>query len=247
MNSNLYDKAAERGVPSCVWRAGQSRRLDMITKAAEYRLKGRLLVDGCGVGTYLSVLTPLVKQAVGIDIEYKRVHTAQQKSPQVACSAGEALPFKSNSFDLVLSHEVLEHVADDRLAMEEIIRSLKPGGRLLLFCPNRGYPFETHGIYIKKKYHFGNIPLVNYLPRKLRDRFAPHVRVYRKRDVKRLFDRLPIEIISSTVIFGAYDNVIARWPVFGKTLRWLLYLLERTPLRVFGLSHFFVVEKRGSV
>ncbi len=46
----------------------------------------------------------------------------------------------------------------------EIFRVLKPGGRLVLFCPNRGYPFETHGIYWRGKYHFGNIPLVNYLP-----------------------------------------------------------------------------------
>ena len=128
--------------------------------------------------------------------------------------------------------------------MEEIVRALKPGGRLVLFVPNRGYPFETHGIYWRGKYRFGNIPLVNYLPRKWRDRLAPHVRIYFKSDLEKLFAGLPVKIIERTVIFGAYDNVIARFGRLGKTLRWLLQTLEKTPLKALGLSHFWVVEKQ---
>ncbi|MBW6467460.1 MAG: methyltransferase domain-containing protein, partial [Brevefilum sp.] len=147
------------------------------------------------------------------------------------------------SFDLVLSHEVLEHVEDDRVVIQEIVRSLKPGGRLALFCPNRGYPFETHGFYWRGKYHFGNIPLINYLPRSWRDRLAPHVKVYTRRNLERLFSNLPVRFIQRTIIFGAYDNIIARFPRMGKGLRAVLQWLEKTPLRVFGLSHFWVVEK----
>jgi len=65
----------------------------------------------------------------------------------VARAAGEHLPFADGTFDLILSHEVLEHVADDRKAVAEVTRVLRPGGRAVLFVPNRGYPFETHGIY----------------------------------------------------------------------------------------------------
>ena len=144
-------------------------------------------------------------------------------------------------FDLVLSHEVLEHVQDDRAVIKEILRSLKPGGRLVLFCPNRGYPFETHGFYWRGVYHFGNIPLINYLPRAWRDRLAPHVNVYTRRDLTRLFSGLPVRVIKRT-IFGAYDNIIARHPCFGKSLRAVLQWLENA-LRIFGLSHFWVVEK----
>jgi len=124
-----------------------------------------------------------------------------------------------------------------------MIRSLRPGGRLVLYCPNRGYPFETHGIYWRGRYHFGNIPLINWLPRSWRDRLAPHVRVYSRRDLERLFKNLPVRIISQTHVFGAYDNIIARWPRLGLILRNSLQMLEHTPLRILGLSHFWVVEK----
>ena len=138
---------------------------------------------------------------------------------------------------------MIEHVQDDQAAIREMIRVLKPGGRIALFCPNRGYPYETHGIYWKGQYHFGNKLFVNYLPRSLRNKLAPHVRVYSKKDLQKLFVGLPVKFIERTIIFGAYDNIIARFGPLGKTLRSLLQFLEKTPLKFFGLSHFWVVER----
>jgi hypothetical protein len=124
-----------------------------------------------------------------------------------------------------------------------MVRVLKPGGRIALFCPNRGYPYETHGIYWKGKYYFGNKLFVNYLPLVLRNRLAPHVRVYTKRELQKLFEGLPVKYIERTIIFGAYDNIIAKFGPFGKVLRSLLQFLERTPLKIFGLSQFWVIER----
>jgi SAM-dependent methyltransferase len=241
----ISDKAALRGEPSYVWRAGQDRRLEMIRFGAGDRTGGQVLVDGCGVGSYLSRLGEQAKLAVGLDIELERAKEARQKSPAVTCGNGEQLPFSPDQFDLVLSHEVIEHVGDDRAAMREIFRVLKPGGRLVLFCPNRGYPFETHGIYWHGKYHFGNIPLVNYLPRRIRDRLAPHVKVYGISDLNGLLNGLPTRMIDRRIVFGAYDNIIERHPRIGKILRAVLQALEKTPFRFFGLSHFWVIEKTG--
>ena len=112
-----------------------------------------------------------------------------------------------------------------------------------MFCPNRGYPFETHGIYWRGKYHFGNIPLVNYLPRRWRDRLAPHVNIYTSADLNRLLAGLPLKVVERRIIFGAYDNIIARWPLPGRLLRAVLQFLEQTPLQILGLSHFWVIEK----
>ncbi len=237
------DKAALRGEPSYVWRSGQERRLEMIRAAAGERLRGCVLEDGAGVGQYLRRLSAQAAVSAGLEIDFERALESSQSGNRMVCAAGEGLPFPSNYFDLVLSHEVLEHVANDRQSAAEIARVLRPGGRLALFVPNRGYPFETHGVYWHGRYHFGNIPLVNYLPRALRDRLAPHVRIYTAGDLNRLFADLPVKVVERRIIFGAYDNIIARWPGLGKILRAFLQALEKTPLRVFGLSHFWVVEK----
>jgi len=244
MNKEELVKAAERGVPSFVWRAGQERRLEMIFMAAGERKEGCVLVDGSGVGTYLSRLGVSSRQAVGLEIELERCRQARQGAGQVVNGAGEFLPFPVDTFDLVVSNEMLEHVQDERAVLCEIIVALKPGGRLALFCPNRGYPFETHGIYWRGRYKFGNIPLVNYLPRRWRDRLAPHVRAYTCAELEQLFDGLPVCFVSRTIIFGGYDNFIARFGIAGRILRSVLQFLEHTPLRIFGLSHFWVVEKK---
>jgi SAM-dependent methyltransferase len=237
------DKAARLGVPSLVWRAGQDRRLEMIRTAAGERIHGRILDNGCGVGMYVDRLQALGGQVFGLEFDQDQAIQARARSERILRAAGEHLPFDDGVFDLTLSHEVIEHVQDDRLTVREMVRTLRPGGRLALFCPNRGYPFETHGIYWRGRYSFGNKPLVNYLPRRLRDRLVPHVRVYTRGDLEALFEGLPVRFISRTVIFGAYDNLIARFGSWGKALRSILQWLEKTPLRGFGLSHFWVVEK----
>ncbi len=243
MNENHSQKAALRGEPSYVWRAGQQRRLAMIRAAAGERIHGAILEDGCGVGMYLAQLGQDTTQAVGLEIEMERAKEAYQLGQSVTCGVGEALPFPANHFDLILSHEVLEHVQDDGMAVQEMVRVLKPGGRLVIFVPNRGYPFETHGIYWKGSYHFGNKPLVNYLPDRWRNQLAPHVRIYTRAGLEKLFRDLPVRFVERTIVFGAYDNIIARRPGLGKILRTALQTLEATPLRFFGLSHFWVVEK----
>lgn len=243
MENRNYAKAALRGEPSYVWRAGQQRRLEMILEAAGGRVKGSVLENGCGVGMYIEHLSPFAGTVIGLEYDFERATEARKKSPHILNAAGESIPLPPSTFDLILSHEVIEHVQDDRAAIREMIRVLRPGGCVILFCPNRGYPFETHGIYWKGNYRFGNKLFVNYLPRIWRDKLAPHVRIYSARDLEKLFDGLPVRFIEQTVIFGAYDNIIARFGALGKVLRGILQFLEKTPLKALGLSHFWVVEK----
>jgi SAM-dependent methyltransferase len=243
MNERDLNKAAWRGEPSYVWRAGQERRLEMIVRAAGDRIHGRILENGCGVGMYVEKLAGFGSRVIGLEYDFERTKQAHSRSKEIFNAAGESIPLPAATFDLILSHEVIEHVRDDRAAIREMVRVLKAGGRAVIFCPNRGYPFETHGIYWRGKYYFGNKPLVNYLPRNLRDKLAPHVRVYSRRDLQKLFDGLPVEFVERTVIFGAYDNIIARFGAPGKIMRAVLQFLEATPLKYFGLSHFWVVEK----
>lgn len=243
MNQRDLEKAALRGEPSYVWRAGQERRLKMILDAVGNRIKGTVLENGCGVGMYIEHLAPFAGSVMGMEYDLERAQVAHGRSRNILGAASELLPFPTCAFDVILSHEVLEHVEDDQCAIQEMVRVLNPGGRMVIFVPNRGYPFETHGIYWRGRYHFGNIPLVNYLPHPFRNRLAPHVRVYSGKDLERLFAGLPVRFVERKIIFGAYDNIIARLPALGRFLRTTLQAVEDTPLQWFGLSHFWVVEK----
>ena len=238
------EQAALRGEPSYVWRAGQERRLRMMARFGRLD-DARVLVAGCGLGMYARQIRQRFTAHVdAFDIEQGRAKTARDAGIPALTAATERIPFAAGSFDTVLSHEVLEHVADDCLAMREMLRVAKPGGRLLLFCPNRWYPFETHGHYWRGEYHFGNTPLVNWLPSMLRDRLAPHVRAYTARDIHALLEDEAAEVIHHSRIYGGYDNIIARLGKPARVMRDCLQRMEGTPLDAWALSHFVVVEKR---
>lgn len=244
------DKAIQLGHPSYVWGFGQERRLDLIRRFVP--LEGRSILDvGCGLGMYVRAFRHFSPDVHGVDIDEEKVAEASQELSNIRVAPAEDLPFPDGTFDVVLSHEVIEHVTDDRRAIVEAVRVLRepdpaggtPGGRLVVFAPNRLYPFETHGAYWGGRYHFGNIPLVNYLPDRWRNRFCPHVRAYTVRGLRRLLAGLAVRVVVHTQIFPGYDKVVGRHPSLGRTLRRITYFLERTPLRVVGLSHFLVVGK----
>jgi SAM-dependent methyltransferase len=237
------DLAALRGEPSYVWRAGQERRLRMIARWTKLD-DARVLIDGCGLGMYASQIGRRYSaQVEAFDIEYDRVQTAREETPHAVIAAAETIPYPSSYFDTVLSHEVIEHVADDRATAQEMVRVLRPGGRIIIFAPNRWYPFETHGHYWRGNYHFGNTPLINYLPDALRNRLAPHVRAYTKRGLLRLFDGEPVHVVTHRRIYGGYDNIIARLGKPAQMIRDTLYRFEGTLLDTYGLSHLLVLEK----
>lgn len=239
------DKAALRGEPSYVWREGQERRLKMIERWAKLD-HATVFIDGIGVGMYASQIGRRYQADVhGIDIEFERVQEARAETPSAVVAEAEFLPYASNSFDTLLSHEVLEHVNNDVLAAQEIVRVLKVGGRAVIFVPNRWYPFETHGHYWRGEYHFGNTPLINYLPNVLRDKLAPHVKAYTKRGLQSLFQGQSVRFVHHSRVYGGYDNIIARLGKPARIIRDMLYQLEQTPFDTWGLSHLLIVEKTG--
>ncbi len=234
--------AALRGEPSYVWRSGQERRLKMIEKWAKLN-NARVLEHGGGIGMYASQIARRYNAHLDLfDIEEERIQEAQAETPSALVAAAEALPYASQTFDTILSNEVIEHVNDDKKSLSEMARVLKIGGRAVIFCPNRWYPFETHGHYWRGEYHFGNTPLINYLPNKWRNQLAPHVRAYTKRELRGLLEGLPVKVVHHSRIYGGYDNIEARLGKLGRAVR-ALYWLEQTPLDTWGLSHLLVFER----
>lgn len=236
------DKRASLGHPSQIWTRGLERRLEMVRR--EVPLEGRRILDlGCGVGAFVRRLREFSEQVYGLDVDADRVAQGTQQVPNLALSVGEYLPFADGTFDVVLLHEVIEHVDDDFATLKETRRVLRPDGRAVIFCPNRLYPFETHGIFLGKRYVFGNVPLINWLPDFLRDRLVPHARAYTHSDLQRLYRRAGLRERLHTYVFPGFDHVGARRQGLAKALKAAVYPFERSPLRIFGLSHFVVLEK----
>jgi len=207
-------------------------------------LDGKRILDiGCGVGAFVRRLGEFSSEVYGTDIDAERVMEGGAKAPNLGLAVGEYLPFAAGTFDVILLHEVLEHVTDDLSTLREARRVLAPRGKIVIFCPNRLYPFETHGIFLGKRYVFGNMPLVGYLPDVVRDRLVPHARAYTKHGLRRIYRRAGLRARLHSYVFPGFDHVMARRKLVGSTLRWLLYPLENGPLRIFGLSHFVVLMK----
>jgi SAM-dependent methyltransferase len=230
------------GTPSFVWRFGQDRRLNLIRHYAP--LEGARILDiGCGLGVYVRKFREFSDRVNGIDIDAKRLREGARTTPGLMLSASETLPFRDAAFDVVVLNEVIEHVRDDAATLAEALRVIRPGGHIVIFAPNRLYPFETHGIYLGKRFVFGNIPLINWLPDPLRNKLVPHARAYTRRGIRRTYGNLDARVNVETYVYPGFDNIIAHRKWLGRALRAALYRAERTPLKIFGLSHFVVLEK----
>jgi ubiquinone/menaquinone biosynthesis C-methylase UbiE len=105
---------------------------------------GETVLDcGCGMGVYMMMMRRLRDVTiVGVDGDLGRLAWAEREGVPAQLSRVDIhkLPFASGSFDKVLMSEVLEHLADDRAAMREVYRVLKPGGVLALSVPHANYP-----------------------------------------------------------------------------------------------------------
>lgn len=102
---------------------------------ARHIKNAKILDIGCGDGKYTSLFCHNNNEVVGLDIE-NRVKPEYKKFKFIKGNA-ENLPFPDKSFDLVISFDVLEHINDDRKAIEEIYRILRKEGKIFLETPNR--------------------------------------------------------------------------------------------------------------
>lgn len=109
----------------------------------------RILDFGCGAGrTVYSLVDEGFTNAVGFDIkDYLELRDPVDRSRFFIGDPGAAvlrLPFDDDSFDLVISEQVLEHVLDSVGMMRELHRVMRPGGHALHVFPARYSAIEPH-------------------------------------------------------------------------------------------------------
>ena len=99
-----------------------------------------VLEMGCGEGYGTSLLSAQVTEITGLDVDENAVNHAQNKYGSSNCKFtwydGRKIPFQDNSFDAVISFQVIEHVQDDKNFVAEIYRVLKNKGIFIVTTPN---------------------------------------------------------------------------------------------------------------
>ena len=126
-------------------------------------IQGKTVLDiacGEGYGSYLMKKWG-AKTVQGVDIDQATIDKAtdmfREEGLQYLCHTAEELPFNDYSFDVIVSFETIEHLDSADKFLHEIKRVLKPGGIVLLSCPNDYYYYENAPIdnpFHKRKYHF---------------------------------------------------------------------------------------------
>lgn len=102
----------------------------------------KVLDVGCGEGSRLVTILSSGRSGWGVDIDEYAVNLAKKQYPSqhFQVYSGERLPYKPNTFDLVYSAFVLEHTQSPINFINEMIRVCRPGGHMVILCPNFGAP-----------------------------------------------------------------------------------------------------------
>lgn len=121
--------------------------IDLIQRSDALARTRSVLEIGTGKGKLLEMLQRQGHHAVGIDVDIDALRAGLEThgAIPVVLASGDNLPFPDGAFDLVLSFDVFEHIADTDRHLREVRRVMAPGGICLLQTPNKysNMLFET--------------------------------------------------------------------------------------------------------
>jgi SAM-dependent methyltransferase len=102
-------------------------------------LHGATLDVGCGRGYGFDIIQPYSSPQVGIDVSHDFLCDARAREPArpLALASGDCLPFARQSFDSILSFEVIEHIEDDVAFLRDLRRLARPNAFIAISTPNR--------------------------------------------------------------------------------------------------------------
>jgi len=164
-----------------------SRRAKIILEAMN-PLPEEIIVDiGCGRGFYLRALATLFprNKIIGIDRNRHYLRIAAKFAPSSNISLIQAdaqqLPFENSSVHWIVASEILEHLDNDLLALQEIHRILEPKGKAIISVPHKNYPFlwDPLNWLLERTLHF-------HLPSQiwwLAGIWADHKRLYQEEEL----------------------------------------------------------------
>lgn len=163
MERIVYDRMAELDEQHWWYRARRDILSDLIGRKIALPADARILEIGCGTGHNLAMLGAFGRvDAIEVDgaardIASRRLGRAVMNAPLPALTGVE-----DGAYDLVAILDVLEHVEEDRAALEGMARKLKPGGRILVTVPAHPWMWSAHDVvnHHKRRYTRGTLKAV---------------------------------------------------------------------------------------
>lgn len=127
-----------------------------------------VLEIGCGSGIIASEISKIVKRVTAIDITDKTIKSAMQSqnisgsSFQYITGDATKMPFADNSFDIIVSNQVFEHVTKQGKLINDMHRVLRPSGICYIATGNKWWPIEPHT----------KLLFLSYLPRIIANKYV---------------------------------------------------------------------------
>lgn len=129
------------------------QRLFKAYVVAKDYVQGNMLEVGCGEGRGIDTLLPKVTQYTAVDKIKPVIDDLQKKYPQGIFKSMNIPPLgglADNTYDSIVSFQVIEHIDADLLFLKEIHRVLKPGGIALLTTPNRSMSLSRNPWHVRE-------------------------------------------------------------------------------------------------
>ncbi len=120
-------------------RGNLQTNLEFLTQADVLRSGDRVLEIGCGIGSVVFKLSGQGYDVIGTDISGEAISYGLKKYGDIRLEVqpAEALPYEDESFGVVLSFDLFEHIAATETHLSEVRRILRPGGHYLFQTPNK--------------------------------------------------------------------------------------------------------------
>ena len=120
-------------------RGNLQTNLEFLAQTDLLKPRDRILEIGCGIGTVVHELSKKGHDIIGIDISSEAIEYGKKKYGDIhlEVQAAEILPYENESFEVVLSFDLFEHIAEIDKHISEVNRVLRPGGCYLFQTPNR--------------------------------------------------------------------------------------------------------------
>ena len=144
----IYDRSWHSGLKAGKEEYGNLQtNLEFIAHTDLLRSNYKILEVGCGIGSIVSELTKQGYNITGSDISHEAIAYGLKRygDIQLEVQAAEILQVENETFDIVLSFDLLEHIAQVDRHISEVFRVLRPGGYYLFQTPNKysNIIFET--------------------------------------------------------------------------------------------------------